>query len=282
MGPGGIVEADFSELTESMSATNPFVSQHSIDLNADMGESVESVVSGTDFELMRYVSSANIACGGHAGDVQTMKRTLEFAKDLGVAAGAHPSYPDRANFGRAELVITMDELEISVRDQIAALALVASELGVRLRHVKPHGALYHAASRRHEVALAIAHAVRAEDSRLLMVGQAGSPCLGVWGALGLQCVGEAFADRAYERDGTLRQRELHGALIVDPERAARQALDVALRHRVLLDDGAELGLLAQTLCIHSDTPGAVAIARVVSERLNAAGVQIRAMSALNA
>ena len=181
-----------------------------------------------------------------------------------------------------ELAIAADELETSLREQIAALARAADKLSVRLHHVKPHGALYHAANRNHEVALAIGHAVMAVDSTLIVVGQAGSPCLDSWCSLGLSCAGEAFADRMYERGGALRQRKFPGALLEDPERAARQALDIAMRHRVNLDDGSELSLMAQTLCIHSDTPGAASIARTVSERLKAAGVQIRAMSAVGA
>jgi 5-oxoprolinase (ATP-hydrolysing) subunit A len=250
----------------------------SIDINADLGESPESLASGADFELMRHITSANIACGGHAGDASTMKRTLELAKELGVAAGAHPGYPDSANFGRVELAITADELETSLREQIAALARIADKLGVPLNHVKPHGALYHAANRHHEVALSIGRAVMAVDSKLIVVGQAGSPCFDSWRSLGLCCAEEAFADRMYERDGALRQRKFPGALLEDPQRAACQALDIAMRHKVNLDDGSELRLMAQTLCIHSDTPGAAAIARAVSERLKAAGVQIRAMS----
>lgn len=261
-----------------MSATDQFANKGAIDINADMGESAESLASGEDFELMRHITSANIACGGHAGNLQTMKRTLEFAKELRVAAGAHPGYPDRANFGRLELAIEAGELETSVREQITALARVGDELGVQLRHVKPHGALYHAANRDGEVALAIGRAVMAVDSKLLMVGQAGSPCLAAWRGLGLRCAEEAFADRTYERDGTLRQRKLVGALLEDPEQAARQALEIAVRQRVSLPDGSTMPLVARTLCIHSDTPGAAAIARAVSERLEAAGVQIRAMS----
>jgi 5-oxoprolinase (ATP-hydrolysing) subunit A len=265
-----------------MSATNQFVNVHSIDLNADLGESPESLANDRDFELMRYISSASIACGGHAGDARTMKRTLEFAKELGIAVGAHPSYPDRANFGRLELAIAVSELETSVREQIGALLRIGNELGVRLRHVKPHGALYHAANRHRAVALAIGRALKAVDPTLLMVGQAGSPCLDVWHGLALRCVGEAFADRHYERDGTLRQRSLRGALLEDPERAAKQAFDITVLHKVFFDDGSELGVQAETLCIHSDTPGAMAVAQAVSERLKAAGVQIQAMSAFSA
>jgi 5-oxoprolinase (ATP-hydrolysing) subunit A len=255
------------------------VNAASIDINADLGESPESLANGADSELMRHITSASIACGGHAGDTWSMERTLELAKELGIAAGAHPGYPDPANFGRVELATAIDELENSLRDQIASLARIADRLGVRLNHVKPHGALYHAANRHHEVALAIGRAVMAVDSNLIVVGQAGSPCLDSWRSLGLWCAEEAFADRIYEPDGTLRQRKFAGALLEDPERAARQALDIVLRHRVNLDDSSELYLVAETLCIHSDTPGAATIARVVNERLKAAGVQLRAMSA---
>jgi len=253
----------------------------SIDINADLGESPESLANGADYELMRHITSASIACGGHAGDASTMERTLELAKELGVAAGAHPGYPDPANFGRVEIAMAVGELETSVCEQIAALSRVADKLSVRLNHVKPHGALYHAVNRRHEIALAIGRAVMAVDSNLILVGQAGSPCLDSWRRLGLSCAGEAFADRIYERGGALRQRKFPGALLEDPERAAEQALDIVLRYRINLDDGSELCLIAQTLCIHSDTPGAAAIARTVSERFKAAGVQIRALSAVS-
>ena len=272
-----MAEADFSGLAGADTRADRFVNAASIDINADLGESPESLTNGADFELMRHITSASIACGGHAGDAWTMKRTLEFTKELGVAAGAHPSYPDLANFGRVELEIAVDELESSLREQIVTLARLGDKLGVRLRHVKPHGALYHAANHHHEVALAIGHAVMAVDSKLIMVGQAGSPCLDSWRSLGLWCAEEAFADRMYERNGALRKRKFPDALLEDPERAARQALDIAVRHRVNLHDGSELCLMAKTLCIHSDTPGAAIIARVVSERLKAAGVQIRAM-----
>jgi UPF0271 protein len=261
-----------------MNATDQFVNEPTIDINADLGESLESLASGADFELMRHITSASIACGGHAGDAQTMKRTLEFVKELGVAAGAHPSYPDRANFGRVEVEIAADQLENSLREQIVTLARIADQVSVQLRHVKPHGALYHASNRHNKVALAIGRAVMTVDSRLIMVGQAGSPCLDTWRNQGLQTAGEAFADRTYQPEGTLRHRKLPSALLEDPERAASQALNIAVHHRVDLDDGSNLRVNASTLCIHSDTPGAAGIARAVTERLKAAGVRIRAMS----
>jgi UPF0271 protein len=249
-----------------------------IDINADLGESPEALASGADFELMRYVTSANVACGGHAGDESTMQLTVAAAKERNVAVGAHPSYPDRENFGRLESAMAPAVLESSVRKQIASLAEVAKRLGVRLFHVKPHGALYHATNKDREIALAVGRAVQAIDPHLIMVGQAGSSSLEVWREMGLHCAAEAFADRTYEPDGTLRKRTLPAALLDTPERAAEQALDIALRHRVITSDGSSLPLVAGTICIHSDTPGAAAIAREVNRRLEAAGVQVRALS----
>jgi UPF0271 protein len=246
-----------------------------IDINADLGEYPKALASGSDFELMRYITSANVACGGHAGNAQTMRQTLTAAKELRVAVGAHPGYPDRANFGRVESPLSPSEVESSVRDQIRSLAEVANELGMRLVHVKPHGALYHATNRNREIATAVGRAVLGVDPNLVMVGQAGSKSLDIWREMGLRCAAEAFADRAYERDGTLRQRTLPGALLDTPDRAAQQALCIAQRHRVVVGDGSELPVRAETICIHSDTPGAAAIACEVNQRLRSAGVQVR-------
>jgi UPF0271 protein len=250
----------------------------SIDINADLGEFEESLANGTDFELMRYITSANVACGGHAGNEQTMRQTLAAARKLKVAVGAHPGYPDPANFGRIESPLSPMEIERSVGQQIAALVKIADSLDMRLVHVKPHGALYHAANTNREIALAIGRAVKAIDPQLVMVGQAGSPVLEVWHSMGLRFAAEAFADRAYEPDGTLRKRTLSGALLDDPAHAAQQAVDIAIRHRVITGDGSELAVEASTICIHSDTPGSVAIAREINQRLKAAGVILQGLS----
>ena len=250
-----------------------------MDINSDLGESEKSLANGTDFELMRSITSANVACGGHAGDERTMRETVRIAKQLGVAVGAHPGYPDRENFGRIESPMSAAEVEATVRDQIAALAEIAAPLGVQLVHCKPHGALYHAANKSAEVAAAIGRAVLESDEQLIMVGQAGSATLTLWESMGLSCAAEAFADRAYEPDGILRKRALPGALLDDPAMAARQAVDIATRQIAMATDGTELKVVAQTVCIHSDTPGSVAIARAVNQALKQAGVQVRALSA---
>jgi 5-oxoprolinase (ATP-hydrolysing) subunit A len=246
----------------------------SIDINSDLGESPEALANGNDFELMRSITSANIACGGHAGNESTMQQTLAAARELNVAVGAHPGYPDRANFGRVEMPLSPQEIEATVREQILSLVGEAEKLGMRIVHVKPHGALYHAARDR-QVAEAIGRAAISVDPQLVMVGQAGSATLTYWHAMGLHCVGEAFADRAYERDGKLRSRNLPGALLDAPARAAQQALGIVLRHRATTHNGNELAINAETLCIHSDTPNAAAIAREVRNRLESAGVSVR-------
>lgn len=253
------------------------MSKRIIDINADLGESEESLANGADFELMRYITSANVACGGHAGDEHTMRETLAAAKKLNVAVGAHPGYPDRANFGRVESPLSPGEIEASVREQIAALKKIADSQGIRLVHVKPHGALYHAANKNREIAETIGRATGEIDPHLIMVGQAGSSTLEMWHSMGMRTAAEAFADRAYEPDGTLRKRTLPGALLDTPERAAEQALNIAVRHHVIATDNSELAVAAQTICIHSDTPGSASIARQVKATLQAAGLRVRAL-----
>jgi UPF0271 protein len=255
------------------------VSNVTIDINSDLGESQESLANGTDYELMRYITSANLACGGHAGNEQTMRETVRIAKELNVAVGAHPGYPDRDNFGRVEISMAAAEIEATVRDQIAALSEIAEALGVQLVHCKPHGALYHAANKSTEVAAAIGRAVLESDEQLIMVGQAGASTLTLWESMGLTCAAEAFADRAYEPDGILRKRTLPGSLLEDPSKAAQQAEDIAVRHLVVTTNGSKLNIMAGTVCIHSDTPGSVKIARAVNEALRSADVQLRSLSA---
>jgi UPF0271 protein len=253
------------------------MSEKIIDINADLGESEQSLANGLDFELMRYITSANVACGGHAGDEHTMSETLIAAEKLNVAVGAHPGYPDRKNFGRIEIPFPPAEIEAFVHDQILALKKIADSLGVHLVHVKPHGAIYHAANKNNEIAAAIGRAAKGIDPQLIMVGQAGSSTLDIWRAMELRTTAEAFADRTYEPDGTLRKRTLPGALRDDPGRAAEQALSIATRHKVVASDGSELRVEAGTICIHSDTPGSAAIAREVRSRLDGAGVSVRAL-----
>ncbi|HEX8925136.1 MAG TPA: 5-oxoprolinase subunit PxpA [Terriglobales bacterium] len=248
-----------------------------IDLNADMGESPELLASGADAELMKYISSANIACGGHAGDAGMMRATLLLAKANGVAVGAHPSYPDRENFGRTAMEMPIEALERSVYEQVAALAAIASEVGVTLTHVKPHGALYHACNERDEVARAVAIASLRCNDNLILVGQANSRALVWWCLMGARVASEAFADRAYEPDGTLRKRGLPGAVLASADLAVAQALSIARDGKVISADGTEIALHADTICLHSDTPGAAEFARKMRAALEEAGIEVTSL-----
>jgi UPF0271 protein len=248
-----------------------------IDINADVGESCERLADGSDAELMRYVTSANIACGGHAGDSSTMEQTLELARQNKVAAGAHPSYPDRAGFGRHVISLALDELQASIADQLTVLQGIARRLNSKITHVKPHGALYHSCNEDGEIARTVARAVLAVDANLVLVGQAGFPCLGMYRQLGLRTAAEAFADRRYEANGRLRSRSLPGALLDSGEDASLQAVEIAARKRVITASGAQLPVEADTLCIHSDTRGAAQIACSVRDRLIRSGVSVRAL-----
>lgn len=231
-----------------------------IDLNADVGESPAASLDGSQEALLRVITSANLACGGHAGDRETMTIALEQCRRHRVAAGAHPSYPDPANFGRLTLAISPADLAASLAAQFTALHTLALELGVPLTHVKPHGALYNDAARDPQLAQVIVEAL-GDHPALLLYGLRGSVMLDVFRQAGFRTAAEAFADRAYQPDGSLRPRSLPGALITDPHQAAANALKLA-------EEGAD------TLCVHSDTPGALAIAEAVREKLTARGYAI--------
>jgi UPF0271 protein len=249
-----------------------------IDLNCDMGELPEAIADGTQEALMRSITSVNIACGGHAGDEQTMKTTIEQALRWKVAIGAHPGYADRTNFGRLEWKLHPKEIADSVFEQVRALAEVAERSGAQLVHVKPHGALYNQAVRNRELAEAIAEGVARWSREVVLVGLAGSPMLEVFRNAGFAVAAEAFADRRYEPDGTLRSRKFEDALIRDPEEAGRQALSMVERGVVIACDGTEVSVDAQTLCIHGDTPGAPEIAAKVARTLREAGMIIGGLS----
>jgi UPF0271 protein len=251
----------------------------SIDLNCDMGELPEAMADGTQEALMRSITSVNIACGGHAGDAQTMKTTIEQALRWKLAIGAHPGYADRANFGRIELNLSPDEVADSVYAQVRALAEVAARYHASITHVKPHGALYNQAVRNSQLARAIALGVARWSQHVVLFGLAGSLMLDVFDDAGFPIAAEAFADRRYEPDGTLRSRKHADALIHDPAEAAQQALTI-VQGKVVARDGSEVAFHADTLCIHSDTPGSTKIAAHVAKTLRDASVQLRALKHL--
>ena len=248
-----------------------------IDLNCDMGELPEAILDGTQESLMPSLTSVNIACGGHAGDAQTIKTTIEQALRWNLVLGAHPGYPDRANFGRLELNLAPEAIADSVFEQVQALAKAAAAYGARVTHVKPHGALYNQAVGNRVLAEAIAKGVGRWNRDVILVGLAGTSMLDVFRQAGFRVVAEAFADRRYEANGTLRARKFDDALIRDPSEAGRQALQIVERGTVTAHDGSEVSVNAQTICIHGDTPGASKIAAAVAQTLRRAGVQLSAL-----
>jgi 5-oxoprolinase (ATP-hydrolysing) subunit A len=245
-----------------------------IDLNADVGESYGPWVMGDDASLVPLVSSVNVACGAHAGDPVVMQRTIELALRHGAAIGAHPGYADRDGFGRRDLALSADELRASLLYQLGALDAFCRAAGARMRHVKPHGALYNRAAHDAELAATIARTVHEYEPRLVLVGLAGSQLVEAGRDAGLTVAAEAFADRAYEPDGSLRSRRLPGAVLGNPEAAAEQAVSIATLNRAIAYDGTTIEISADTLCVHGDTPGAADYARSVRTALEQAGVAV--------
>ena len=240
-----------------------------IDLNSDLGEG-----AGQDAELMPLITSANIACGAHAGDTATMEATVALARRHGVAVGAHPGFADPAHFGRVEQTLPADKLRQLVHDQIAALGRLGP-----LRHVKPHGALYNLAARDPAAAAAVADAVWAADPGLTLFALAGSELVRAGRARGLRVAEEVFADRTYQRDGGLTPRSRPEALITDEAVAVAQVLRMVHAGVVRATDGTEVAVTADTVCLHGDGPRALALARRLRAALEQAGVEVRTFGA---
>jgi UPF0271 protein len=249
-----------------------------IDLNADMGEAFGVYPLGRDAELLAFVTSANVACGFHAGDPAVMDRTVALAVAARVAVGAHPGFPDLRGFGRRRVDADPADVERDVLYQVGALQAFARAHGTRVVHVKPHGALYNQAAEEEEIARAVARGVARAGRDLLLVGLATTEVMRRTAeAEGLRFAAEAFADRRYERDGTLQSRRVPGSVITDPAAAADQAVRIAREGIVVAVDGTEVRLRADTLCLHGDNPEAVANARAVRQALERAGVAVRAL-----
>ncbi|MBN2394476.1 MAG: LamB/YcsF family protein [Anaerolineae bacterium] len=250
-----------------------------IDLNCDMGESFGRYTLGDDAAMLDVVTSANVACGFHAGDPSVMQATVALAAQKGVAVGAHPGYPDLQGFGRRAMALTPAEIEASMLYQIGALAGFARAAGVPLVHVKPHGTLYNVAAREQAVAEAIVRAVAAFDSNLIVVTLPDSALARAAQAAGLRVAYEGFADRAYSEDGSLVPRSAPGAVIRDPALATARAIRMVTQDEVEAVTGKVIPLHIDTLCIHGDTPGAVAIAAMLREALEVAGVVVAPLDA---
>lgn len=244
-----------------------------IDLNCDMGESYGNFAIGNDLAIFPYITSCNIACGFHGGDPLHIEKTIQGALAYGLQIGAHPSYPDLAGFGRRKMQIKPEELKAIVKYQVAALKGLVESEGGRLSYVKPHGALYNTAAQEREEALAIIRAVQEIDSSLYLMGLAGSPIAQLAKQQDLPFVAEAFADRKYMSDGSLRARTEIGAVIESPREAAQQVIRIVRQQSVETYEGDSWPLKAQSICIHGDNPFAIPILEAIDEQLNENGIK---------
>ncbi len=240
------------------------------DLNCDMGEGI-----GNDQAIFPYITSANIACGYHAGNETTMRETVLLAKEAGVAIGAHPSFSDWENFGRTEIKdIRPQQVYELVTDQIKILHKIVLDCSAALRHIKPHGALYNMAARDAQLSTAIAHAVYDFDKTLILFGLSGSYLISEAKAMGIKTASEVFADRTYQNDGSLTPRTKPNALIEDEEQSLKQVLQMIKSGTVTTASGKEIAIVAETVCLHGDGKNAVAFAEAIYKKLKAEGVKL--------
>ena len=248
-----------------------------IDLNCDLGESFGNYKIGMDEEVIKYISSANIACGFHASDPLVMERTVALAKVNGVKVGAHPGFPDLAGFGRRSMNVSPKELKTMVIYQIGALNAFCKASGIKMNHVKPHGAMYNMVAKDERLALAIAEAVAQVDESLVLIGLSGSTLLTAAKEVGIKCASEVFADRAYEDDGSLVARTKIGAVITNEEEASDRAVQMIKFGKVKSITGKEIPITADTICIHGDTPQALHLARIMRAKFAREMIEIEAL-----
>lgn len=245
-----------------------------VDLNCDLGESFGVYKLGMDEEVLKYITSANVACGWHAGDPLFMEKTVNLAKENNVEIGAHPGYPDLIGFGRRELCATPQEVKAYIKYQIGALKAFAIAEKTQVKHVKPHGALYNTAAKNYEIALAIAEGIKEVDSELILLGLANSEMIKAGKNIGLKVASEVFADRAYNDDGSLVNRKLPGAVIHDKELAIKNVVRMVKEGKVKSITGKEIEIEVDSICIHGDNPKALEFAKNIRVALESEGVII--------
>ncbi|MDD5789771.1 MAG: LamB/YcsF family protein [Spirochaetia bacterium] len=248
-----------------------------VDLNCDLGESFGNYTLGLDGEVIKFVSSANVACGFHASDPLVMQKTVKMAKEAGVAVGAHPGYPDLVGFGRRNLSVQPAELKAMVQYQIGALKAFCQAEKIGLQHVKPHGAMYNMAAKDEKLAFAIAEGIAEIDPSLILLGLSGSEMLKAAEKLGLKAKKEVFADRAYEEDGTLVARTKPGAMILNEDEAIERVLGMIKFGKVKAVTGREIGIEADSVCVHGDSPKALEFVKKINAALSGEGICVAAM-----
>lgn len=247
---------------------------YKIDLNCDLGESYGAYHLGMDEEIIPLISSANVACGFHAGDFNTMASTARLCAENGISIGAHPGFPDLQGFGRRNMNLSPAEVRNLITYQVGALAAFCRSAGVQLRHVKPHGALYNMAAKNPDLAKAICQGIYDFDPSLILLGLSGSEMLEQAKEIGLPYAAEVFADRAYEDDGTLVARSKPGAMITDEDEAVNRVIRMILEHRVTSINGKEIEICPDSVCVHGDSPKALLFVRKIRTALEAEGIAI--------
>lgn len=251
---------------------------YKVDLNSDIGESFGNYILGMDEEVLKYITSANIACGWHAGDAMVMDKTVLLAKRLNTAIGVHPGFPDLMGFGRREMKVTYEETKNYIKYQIGALWAFAKSYGVKLQHVKPHGAFYNMAAKDAQMAKAIAEAVYEVDNELILVGLANSEMIKMGKEMELKVANEVFADRAYNPDGTLVSRNIKGAVIHDKDVAIDRVIRMVKDNKVTSVTGEDINIQADTICVHGDNPSAVLFVQEIRKALEKENIKVEPMN----